>query len=81
MTQGGRQTKKRERLAQNALATACVLALGFCLVNVLGSKFYENAEARNFNKELYIRGGSEGPSLGTIAPTVIPRHGDVAGKL
>ena len=72
---------KLERLAQCALASAGVLALGFCLLNVLESKFYENTEARNFDKELHITEGSRGTSLGPIAPTVIPRNGDVVGKL
>lgn len=72
---------KLERLAQYALATVGVLALGFCLMNVLESKFYENTEARNFDKELHIREGSRGASSGPIRPAVILRNGDVAGKL
>jgi len=80
-SQGGRQTIRLERLAQYALATAGTLALGFYLANVLESKFYQKTEARNFDKERRIREGSKGTSLGPIAPTVIPRNGDVVGKL
>jgi LPXTG-site transpeptidase (sortase) family protein len=62
-----------------------VLLLGFCLMTVWGSELYENAAARNFDKDLRIRGSGERASLGAVAPTVtipvIRRNGDVVGKL
>jgi sortase A len=70
-----------ERLPQYVLATAGILTLGFCLMNVLESRFYESTESRNFDKKLHIRQGNKRTSLDFIAPAVIPQSGDVVGKL
>lgn len=49
-----------ERMGRRGLAIAGVLALGFCLVNVLESKIYQDEEARTFDREFRFREGSKG---------------------
>ena len=58
MTQ--RYTMRLERMGRRGLAIAGVLALGFCLVNVLESKIYQDEEARTFDREFRFREGSKG---------------------
>lgn len=81
MTQGGWQSAMMARLVQYALATAGVVALTFCLVSVLESELYESTEARDFDKELRIGEGNKGMPFGRIAPALVPRDGEVVGKL
>ena len=70
-----------DKLAQNALATAGVLALGFCGAEFVESYLYEATEARNFDRELHIREEVKGKSSDPIAPVVAPRNGEVVGQL
>ena len=57
-----------DKLAQYALATAGVLALGFCMEGFLESYLYEATEARNFDRALHIREESKGKSSDSFAP-------------
>jgi sortase A len=70
-----------DKLAQYALVTAGVLALGFCMTEFLESYLYEATEARKFDRELDIREESKGKFSESIAPVVAPRDGEVIGQL
>jgi sortase A len=54
-----------------------VLALGYCLVVLVGAKYYEAREARNFARELRLIASGKAP----MPPRAAPEDGVVVGRL
>jgi len=69
-----------DKLAQYALATAGVLALGFCMAEFVESYLYQAREVRSFDRELHNNEECKGKPPDPIAP-VAPRAGEVIGQL
>jgi sortase A len=70
-----------DKLAQYALATAGVLALGFCMVEFVESYLYQAREVRSFDRELHNNEECKGKPPDPTAPVVAPRNGEVVGQL
>ena len=70
-----------DKLAQYGLATAGVLALGFCMAESLQSYRYQAKAVRIFDRELHLREESKAASSVPIGSMVAPREGEVVGQL
>ena len=70
-----------DKLAQYALATAGVLALGFCMAEFVESYLYQAREVRSFDRELHNNEECKGKSPDPIGPVVAPHEGEVVGQL
>src|SRR5580658_11275157 len=70
-----------DKLAQYALATAGVLALGFCMAEFVESYLYQAREVRSFDRELHNNEQCKGKPPDPIAPMVAPHEGEVVGQL
>jgi sortase A len=70
--------RRTRELTQRTLTVVGALSLGYCLAIVLGAKFYQASEAREFAKELRLQAQEKAGALSSIA--LVPKHG-VVGSL
>lgn len=66
---------------QYILTVAGALALGYCLAVFLYAKYYQFREARNFAREVHLKGAGESSALAAGAAVALPGKGGLVGRL